>query len=62
MGYSLKNGKRYNVSFEHNAIKVTEYSEFFNGLFESETDIVYLDNMKEVREYLKEKNGGEEVW
>lgn len=62
MSYSLKNGKKYTINFEHNAIKVTELTEFFNGLFESETDIVYLDNMREVREYLKERNDGEEVW
>ena len=61
-GYSLSNGKRYTVSFERNFIKVTEYTQMFDGLFESETDIIWLDNYAEVREYLTNKNGGVEVY
>lgn len=61
-GYSLSNGKRYEISFERNCIKVTEYTPMFDDLFESETDVIWLDNYREVREYLTEKNGGVEVY
>lgn len=56
------NGKQYNVTFLRDKICVTEYSQMFGGLFDSETDRIFLDNFAEVREYLTEKNGGEEVW
>ena len=62
MSYSLSNGKTYEIKFERNAIKVTELSPMFDGLFESETDVTYLDNFAEVREFLTEKNGGIEVY
>lgn len=62
MSYSLSNGKTYEIKFDRNAIKVTELTPMFDDLFMSETDVTYLDNFNEVREYLKEKNGGVEVY
>lgn len=62
MFYSLSNGKTYEIKFDKNAIKVTELTPMFDDLFMSETDVKYLDNFNEVREYLKEKNGGVEVY
>ncbi len=62
MAYTLNNGKTYEIKFERNLIKVTELTPMFDDLFKSETDIIYLDNYAEVREYLKEKNGGVEVY
>lgn len=62
MAYYLNNGKKYDVKFEKGAIKVTESTPMFDGAFYSETDIIWLDNFKEVREYLTEKNGGIEVY
>lgn len=61
MAYWLNNGKRYEVKFERDRITVTEFSPMFDGAFYSETDVISLDNFKEVREYLTEKNGGIEV-
>lgn len=62
MAYHLKNGKVYEVKFENNKIKVTEYAERFKGLFMSESEVTLFDSYKEVREYLTEKNGGEEIY
>lgn len=62
MGYSLSNGKRYEVKFERNCISVTEFTPMFDKLFDVETNKVWLDNYREVREYLTEMNGGEEVY
>ena len=62
MSYSLNNGNTYVIKFERDAIKVTEFTPMFDDLFKSETDVTYLDNFAEVREYLKEKNGGIEVY
>lgn len=62
MGYSLSNGKRYEVNFERNCISVTEFTPMFDNLFEVETNKIWLDNFKEVREYLTEMNEGVEVY
>ena len=62
MRYLLKNGKSYEVESFKGCLKVTEKTSYFDNMFESISDITYLDNMTEVREYLTEKNGGEEVW
>lgn len=61
MSYYLKNGKKYTVKFERDKIKVTEYTGRFNDLFFSESDVTMFDNYAEVREYLTEMNGGEEI-
>lgn len=61
MSYYLNNGKKYEVKFERDKIKVTEYKEMLGDYFWSETDISYFDNFMEVREYLTEMNGGVEV-
>ena len=60
MAYYLNNGKKYSVKFER--IFVTEESPMFDGAFYSVTDVIRLDSMLEVREYLKEKNGGIDVY
>lgn len=60
-GYSLSNGKHYKVEFKHNKIYVTEYAERFKGLFLSESDVCVFDEYRDVKEYLKEMNGGVEV-
>lgn len=62
MAYYLNNGKKYTVKFERNSISVTEESPMFDGAFYSVTDVTRLDSMLEVREYLKEKNGGIDVY
>lgn len=62
MGYSLSNGKRYEIKFERDHITITEFSPMFDEMFYSETDVTCVDNFSEVREYLKEKNGGVEVY
>ena len=56
------NGKKYVVESIKGIMKVTEFSPRFDGLFMSESDIVYLDNMNEVRDYLTDKNEGVEVF
>lgn len=62
MAYYLSNGMKYEVKFMRDKIRVTEYKERFEDLFWSETgNVVFLDNFSEVREYLKEMNGGVEV-
>lgn len=62
MAYYLNNGKKYSIKFERNAISVTEESPMFDGSFYSVTDVTWLDNMQEVREFLTEKNGGIDVY
>lgn len=62
MAYYLNNGKKYTVKFERNSISVTEESPMFDDAFYSVTDVIRLDSMIEVREYLKEKNGGIDVY
>lgn len=59
--YELSNGKTYKVEFKDNKIYVTEYAERFKGLFLSESDVTIFDEYRDVKEYLKEKNGGVEV-
>lgn len=61
MAYYLNNGKKYEIKFERDKIKVTEYKEMFGDYFWSETEVSYFDNFREVREYLTEMNGGIEV-
>lgn len=61
MGYYLKNGKKYIVKFERDKIKVTEYTGRFDDLFFSESCVLMFDSYAEVREYLTEMNGGEEI-
>lgn len=61
MAYYLSNGNKYEVSFERDKIKVTEYRERFDGKFFSVSNVIWLDNFKEVREFLTEMNGGVEV-
>ena len=60
MAYHI-NDSVYEVKIEKGKIKITEYKERFKGLFLSEQEIIYVDNYSEVREYLKEKNGGIEI-
>lgn len=60
-GYELSNGKVYKVEFRNNKIYVTEYSERFKGMFLSESDVTIFDEYRDVKEYLKEKNGGVEI-
>lgn len=55
------NDSVYEVKFEKGKIKITEFKERFKGLFLSEQEITYVDSYSEVREYLKEKNGGIEL-
>lgn len=62
MAYYLNNGNKYNVKFERNSIYVTEEKPMFDGSFYSVVDVIRLDSMAEVREYLKEKNGGIDVY
>lgn len=61
VAYYLSNGKKYDIKFERDKIKVTESEERFEGLFYSEHEVLYFDNFREVREYLKDMNGGVEV-
>ena len=63
MGYCrdfiLTNGKTYRVTSERGRMKVEEMREFFDGKILSTTgNITYLDNMPEVREFLRDENGG----
>lgn len=62
MSYYLNNNCKYDLKFERDKIKVTESKPMFDGAFYSETEMIFLDNMCEVRDYLKEKNGGVDVW
>ena len=60
--YHLSNGLYYEVKFEKNRIFVREYADRFKGMFISTTgNDVSFDNYSEVREYLKEMNGGVEI-
>ncbi len=67
MLYHLLNGMYYNVvdgdlRKGEASYKVIEYKDMFNGLFISETGCVEMcDNFNEVREFLKEMNGGIEI-
>lgn len=61
MAYYLRNGNKYEIKFERDKIKVTELRERFDGLFYTIQNVLYFDNFREVREYLKEMNGGVEV-
>lgn len=60
--YHLNNGLYYDVKFEKNRIFVREFADRFEGMFISATgNDVSFDNYSEVREYLKEMNGGAEI-
>ena len=61
MVYYLSNGKYYEVKFVNNRIRVTEYADRFKGMFLSESNVEMFDSYKEVREYLKDMNGGVEI-
>lgn len=57
--YILNNGITYEVTSDRGRMKVEEMREFFDGKILSTTGrIAYLDNMAEVREYLRDENGG----
>lgn len=66
--YHLSNGMFYDVVYGdmrrgEAPYKVIEYKDVFDGLFISETGNVEMcDNFTEVREFLIEMNGGEEIW
>lgn len=60
--YTLNNGLTYKVTSDHGRMKVEVFREYFDGKFLASTgDITYLDNMAEVREFLKDENGGVQV-
>lgn len=61
--YFLNNNNIYKVTCKKGIYQVEEFKPMFDGSFYSSTgNIVYLDNMVEVREYLKEMNGGVDVY
>lgn len=61
--YYLNNNKKYEVTRHKQTYKVEEFATMFDGSFYSTTgNVVFLDNYKEVREYLTEMNGGVEVY
>lgn len=60
--YVLSNGKSYNVEKAWNCYKVEEFDVRFEKFYTTTGKIVYLDNFREVREYLTEMNGGVEVY
>lgn len=60
--YSLSNGKSYNITNEKGHYRVEEFDVRFDKFYTTTGNIVYLDNMREVREYLTEMNGGVEVY
>ena len=61
--YYLNNNKKYEVTRHKQSYKVEEFTTMFEGSFYSTTgNVVFLDNYKEVREYLTEMNGGVEVY
>lgn len=67
MTFHLSNGMLYKIVYGNMRkgeapYKVIEYTDRFDGLFISETGNVEMcDNFNEVREFLKEMNGGIEV-
>ena len=60
--YSLSNGKSYNITKDNGHFKVEEFDVRFDKFYTTTGNIVRLDSMREVREYLTEMNGGVEVY